>query len=736
MAGIQIDESFLQSLAESASDSAKKIAVAELENIRVARELEVAAEKQQQVYQKQEETTKKIVEAETVKTQETRKRRFREAANTFSNSQYSPSMPFSGALGVAGNTALRLGGNVFSIMFPNLARVVSSIYSAAEQSFKEYKDQEKKTAVIDYRLTNIEAKIGKLESIDRRLELISDLLQAGNLKGASTGSDFLENLLGALGIKGGFDALKKLTGRKLPSGKTAKAGDAIKSSGAPIENVPKKALSFTEKTGKAISGATKLGSKIATPLALGYESYLGFDKWMKADEALKKGEISQEEAEKEKTQAVTGTAGGVGGMFAGGVAGAGLGAAIGALGGPAAPVTVPLGALVGGIGGAIIGSESGREVGEDIGAGAKWLYDWWNKKEKEEQQKNATPVTPSNPMIQKQSFNDSNENMLYQSLSYEARNVLFNAKDFFIVTKTSSGLNFSGAQPKQASPKGQPSLVKASFGTESENTPSQNISDLLAKNVEDSANEATPSFSSLATGGGGTGGFSAPGGIGGLGYGGAEPSDLGTVKTKSGKTAKVAKEFVSAFQGFVNDLEATGYQIRSIGGYDRRPNVNNPSVMSYHASGAAIDINPDTNPNGSRKTDMPPNIREIAAKWGLGWGGDFKTTPDPMHFSAAKSEYGAADISRLGAATPFSNRPMMPEAQMQMYEKGIGKALEEQALKNETKQRTSGISSVLNNQQNIYTDTTSQSNKSSTTEDYTPPQKHIYEKFIGEEGWV
>jgi len=71
------------------------------------------------------------------------------------------------------------------------------------------------------------------------------------------------------------------------------------------------------------------------------------------------------------------------------------------------------------------------------------------------------------------------------------------------------------------------------------------------------------------------------------------------------------------------------------------------SVDSYdkerysHPYGASIDINPGKNPYGSKLvTDMPSNISEIAAKHGLGWGGNWSSVKDAMHFSAMSREGG------------------------------------------------------------------------------------------------
>ncbi len=88
-----------------------------------------------------------------------------------------------------------------------------------------------------------------------------------------------------------------------------------------------------------------------------------------------------------------------------------------------------------------------------------------------------------------------------------------------------------------------------------------------------------------------------------------------------------------AFQGFLTELAGMGYNATSSGGYNYRLQRGSTTKMSEHADGMAIDINAATNPQGGGTTDMPANIRELAAKWGLKWGGDFKGDRyDPMHF--------------------------------------------------------------------------------------------------------
>lgn len=130
---------------------------------------------------------------------------------------------------------------------------------------------------------------------------------------------------------------------------------------------------------------------------------------------------------------------------------------------------------------------------------------------------------------------------------------------------------------------------------------------------------------------------------------------LAQVSTASGKKANVAKEYADKFQGFIKDLEGTGYKINDLGGYSFRKNVNNPSKMSMHSYGAAIDINAANNPNGTTKTDLPPETNEIAKKWGLGWGMNWKSVKDPMHFSAASEEGGSQAMGEPIKSTKSSS---------------------------------------------------------------------------------
>jgi len=101
-----------------------------------------------------------------------------------------------------------------------------------------------------------------------------------------------------------------------------------------------------------------------------------------------------------------------------------------------------------------------------------------------------------------------------------------------------------------------------------------------------------------------------------------------------GKTVKFHRLAAPYLEAVSNDIKASGisYDFRRIGTFKWRGNVNNPSELSLHSFGIAIDINDDTNPNGSTKTDIPQGIINIFKSHGFRWGGDYQSTKDPMHF--------------------------------------------------------------------------------------------------------
>jgi hypothetical protein len=87
-------------------------------------------------------------------------------------------------------------------------------------------------------------------------------------------------------------------------------------------------------------------------------------------------------------------------------------------------------------------------------------------------------------------------------------------------------------------------------------------------------------------------------------------------------------------------------------GYAYRMVRGNPTKLSCHSSGTAIDLNATKHPLGKYDTfaaEKVPMIRALAKKYGLKWGGDFKTRPDDMHFEVEVSTSKAKElITKLG----------------------------------------------------------------------------------------
>lgn len=114
---------------------------------------------------------------------------------------------------------------------------------------------------------------------------------------------------------------------------------------------------------------------------------------------------------------------------------------------------------------------------------------------------------------------------------------------------------------------------------------------------------------------------------------GAPDTNLVALETKSGAKVKVNAAVAGNFAGFINELESLGYHIdaKQTGGFVDR-NIDGSTRKSQHAYGNAIDVNWNSNTDRQGgKNNLPPNVAEIAAKYGLTWGGNWKRQ-DTMHF--------------------------------------------------------------------------------------------------------
>lgn len=128
---------------------------------------------------------------------------------------------------------------------------------------------------------------------------------------------------------------------------------------------------------------------------------------------------------------------------------------------------------------------------------------------------------------------------------------------------------------------------------------------------------------------------------------------------KTGDVATVLGYVATQFHARVEPL-AKGW----CWGYNYRQN-RNANNLSCHASGTAIDVNAPRHPNGRRGTFTPAQvaqIRGILDECGgvVQWGGDFRGTPDEMHFEIiGNANQVAAAARRLQNRTQA--KPTEPE---------------------------------------------------------------------------
>lgn len=110
---------------------------------------------------------------------------------------------------------------------------------------------------------------------------------------------------------------------------------------------------------------------------------------------------------------------------------------------------------------------------------------------------------------------------------------------------------------------------------------------------------------------------------------------LQRIQTGSGVGTSVSGEAAPHFQGFLDDLEAAGAPISSVGGFNRR-RIAGSSRMSQHSYGNAIDINQSarnivTPAFAKWARENPDKLREFEHKHGLVSGASWRS-PDFGHW--------------------------------------------------------------------------------------------------------
>lgn len=116
-----------------------------------------------------------------------------------------------------------------------------------------------------------------------------------------------------------------------------------------------------------------------------------------------------------------------------------------------------------------------------------------------------------------------------------------------------------------------------------------------------------------------------------------------------GKPVKIHKAVAGCLQAVVDEIKKNNirYTVREIGGWRESAGGGSVGALDgYHSYGAAIDINPSTNPcydlspfkwcfksaDGTTNHDIPQSIADAFRHHGWSWGGDWDSMKDWMHF--------------------------------------------------------------------------------------------------------
>lgn len=130
--------------------------------------------------------------------------------------------------------------------------------------------------------------------------------------------------------------------------------------------------------------------------------------------------------------------------------------------------------------------------------------------------------------------------------------------------------------------------------------------------------------------------------------------------TWAGLTRPVHEGIVEQFHAVIRGWEARGgqsaYHIDSWWGYAPRPNN-----AGAHPRGVGIDANPADNPmvakRGPCPTNMPGWFVDLWKSQGFGWGGDWRSKCDAMHFSKLPDEGGNGLIYESPVAVQATSQP-------------------------------------------------------------------------------
>jgi len=216
----------------------------------------------------------------------------------------------------------------------------SSVSSIEQESMAEANaaNERQQTSILERMLNLLSVMLGVQNS---QLDAIQNIdVAAGGQNGSSEGG-FLSNTL---------DIASNFLGR----GGLSRGGAAAARGATSVAS-----RAGTSMLGKAGSAALK-GLKLGGPLAVVGGLIEGGMDWADANERLAAGEITEREANVEKSGSVGKGLGTAGGALAGAAAGAAIGSVVPIVG-------TAIGGLIGGIAGAWLGGSGGEALGETVG---------------------------------------------------------------------------------------------------------------------------------------------------------------------------------------------------------------------------------------------------------------------------------------------------------------------------------------------------------------------------------
>ena len=110
---------------------------------------------------------------------------------------------------------------------------------------------------------------------------------------------------------------------------------------------------------------------------------------------------------------------------------------------------------------------------------------------------------------------------------------------------------------------------------------------------------------------------------------------------------KVAPLLVALCADFDKLVEPIDAGTLDTWGFAFRPIRGQTETLSNHSSGTAIDFSANAHPLGKRETftmEQETIVRQIAAKYGCRWGGDYKIRADEMHFEINASPKNVREL--------------------------------------------------------------------------------------------